>query len=521
MKRSIGNYAQYLRQKSSWLLCILASLVLAFRLGDYYLLDKDEPRYAAAAREMLSLGEFTIPQFNFEPRFEKPILFYLAEMFSFKLFGLSEFAARMPSVVAAILLLLLTYHVAKNFGAQITSSLILLSSLEFYFVARMSIIDMLLNLCFSAVILCFYQACLSPKHKHYLYYAGLAAGLGVLAKGPIAALLPALIIIVFLALQNNLINFIREYKREILISTGIMLVIALPWYITAHIKTAGEFTRVFFGEEHLARFTGTLAVHKASAWWYYLPVVAIGFMPWTVFLPRILWDIFKPLTRGQRLVIENPLITLCLVWAGIVLVFFSLAGVKLINYILPIYLPLAIITAIWLINNPKLSSSVTKIAVSTLIIYCLAVVLVLEPYASKRQANIALLASTIPEHAQVVAVDYLPPSLVYYAKRSSSIDLIQRRDFMTRMYVAEPVYFIAKRDKFHDLTELKDCCEVFKADDKFIYGKNLQKRIVTELQPQKQQETSNTVTEETLGDTPNKKLTRSNTKNRNKNIDDE
>ena len=307
-----------------------------FRLGDYYLLDKDEPRYAAAAREMLSLGEFTIPQFNFEPRFEKPILFYLAEMFSFKLFGLGEFAARMPSVAAAILLLLLLYYVGKNFNISLAAPLILLSSVEFFVMARMSIIDMLLNLCFSAVILFFYQACLSPQHKHYLYYAGIAAGLGALTKGPIAVLLPGLIIVIFLVLQKNLVNFIKEYSREILISLLLMLVIALPWYIYVHIQTGGEFSQVFFGEEHLARFTGNLTVHKAAAYWYYLPVVAIGFLPWSLFLPSIIWDIIRPVFRRQAIVIENPLITLSLVWASVVFLFFSVAGVKLINYILPI-----------------------------------------------------------------------------------------------------------------------------------------------------------------------------------------
>ena len=82
-----------------------------------------------------------------------------------------------------------------------------------------------------------------------------------------------------------------------------------------------------------------------------------------------------------------------------------------------------------------------------------------------------LFARTVPEHAQLIAVDYLPPSLVFYAKRNRKIDLIAPKDFMTRVAIAEPVYFIAKRDKFKDLSEFADCCEVFKADDKFIYGK--------------------------------------------------
>lgn len=424
---------------------------------------------------MLDLGEFIVPQFNFELRFEKPILFYLTEILSFKLFGLSEFAARIPSVVAAVLLLVLLYYVGKNFNIALTAPLILLSSVEFFIMARMSIIDMLLNLCFAAVILFFYQACLSPQHKHYLYYAGIAAGLGALTKGPIAVLLPGLIIVIFLILQKNLVNFIREYGREILISLTLMLVIALPWYIMVHLETGGEFSQVFFGEENLARFTGSLAVHKASPFWFYIPVILVGFLPWSIFLPRIIWDIIRPVFRRQPIVIENPLITLSLVWALVVFIFFSIAGVKLINYILPIYLPLAIITALWLTSHPQLSKLVTKIVSVSLALFVLGSLLVLEPYSARKQENIVLFAHTIPEHAQLIAVDYLPPSLVFYAKRNRKIDLIKPEAFMARVAIAEPVYFIAKRDKFKDLSEFSECCEVFKADAKFIYGKNLQK----------------------------------------------
>ena len=472
-KRYIGSYAQFLSQKASWILCILSVLLLTFRLGDYYLLDKDEPRYPAAAREMLDLGKLIVPQFNFEARYEKPILFYWVEMISLKLFGVNEFAARIPSVVAALALLFLLYHVARNFNVQLIAPMILLTSVQFFIMSRLSIIDMLLNLFFSGVILFFYLSCLSPQHKHYLYYAAVCAGLGTLTKGPIAVLLPGLIIIIFLLLKQNLFNFIQEYRKQILLSLAIILAISLPWYLLVDIESAGDFTRVFFGEEHLARFNGTLQVHKASPFWFYLPVVAIGFLPWTLFLPRIGWDIFSPLFRRQPIIIENPLISLCLVWAITVLVFFSIVGVKLINYILPIYLPLALITAIWINSHQALRASLPKIFTVIYLLLFAAVPLILEPYAIKRQSNIALFASTVPEYSELIAVDYLPPSLVFYSKRSRHIEQISKKRFISRNDANNPVYFIAKREQFKDLAELNDCCEIFSTDEKFIYGKKL------------------------------------------------
>ena len=132
--------------KKEWivpfLLIFVCSLFYLLKLGSYRLIDVDEPRYAEAAKEILNLHNWITPHFNYELRFDKPIFFYWLIAFSYLTFGITEFAARFPSAILAILLVLFTYlfgrkTISKSYG--LISALILATSIEFIAIARMSI----------------------------------------------------------------------------------------------------------------------------------------------------------------------------------------------------------------------------------------------------------------------------------------------------------------------------------------------------------------------------------------------
>ena len=216
-----------MRIKNYWFIFLFAAILYLAFLGGYPLFDKDEPYYAESAREMIERNSFVIPYFNYVPRYEKPILFYLLEVISFKTFGVNEFAARLPSALMALGLLLINYFFAKRIDANsrfaLYSSLILATSLEFFILARMSITDMTLNFFISTSLLSFFvfyeKNLFSDETKAkplFLYLSAMAIAGGVLTKGPIAILLPGLIVCVFLLFTGKLLCFIKRFFLQIL-----------------------------------------------------------------------------------------------------------------------------------------------------------------------------------------------------------------------------------------------------------------------------------------------------------------
>lgn len=342
------------------IIILFAALVYGYNLGNTPLIDPDEPRYAEAAREMLQTGDFIVPHFNYEPRFDKPILFYWLEAASMKTFGVGEFAARLPSALAGVGMVAIAFLLGNIQGLGVLASLITFSTLQIISLSRMAITDMVLCFFISATIAFFYLG-YANRHKHkrefafkkrsgsrWLISSFICMGLGVLCKGPIVAILAILVILPFLWWQKDIKNFVSDTKGDLAAGIFLFLAITLPWYLSIHFATDGEFTRQFFIEHNFNRFAEVTNNHDGP-WWFYLPTVLIGFMPWTVFLIQALFNVevftdpYKP-NQGK---IPQLLPIFCLWWAIVVLAFFTFSSTKLITYILPIYLPLAVIVAKW------------------------------------------------------------------------------------------------------------------------------------------------------------------------------
>ncbi len=342
-------------------LLILLSLcffIFFFGIGSYGLLDKDEPRYAGTALEMLKNNNWIVPKFNFENRFDKPILFYWLIAILYKLFGISDFTSRLPSAICATLCVLFTWYVVKIvFGraAAFLSAIVLLTSIEFVLLGRRAATDMALCLFFTGSM---YSIFLSYYIKDFrikiiwCILAGVFCGLSVLTKGPVGVLLPLIVLTAFLVVKKQFdIKHLRVYFMILFFA----LLVSLPWYIKVHFATGGEFTREFFFKHNLKRFTAVVGEHPGP-FWFYIPVVLGGFMPWTVFFLNAVICTFKRLFKKSF----NKLLLFSFVWILTVFLFFSFSTTKLATYILLIFPPLSIVTGYWILILSKKDPKIVK-----------------------------------------------------------------------------------------------------------------------------------------------------------------
>lgn len=319
-------------------LTALFGFALFFRLGALPLIDPDEGRYAEIPREMLERGDFITPHLNYVKYFEKPPLHYWLDALSFKLFGLNEFAARLPGALMALVGILFTYHLGRRcFGRKsgLYGALVLGSSLGWLVIGRYNVIDMTLSVCMTLALGCFLLAS-RPEERHpgrYYYLFYLFAALTVLAKGLIGLVLPGGIILFQLLLTGR-----WRLLKEMRLPTGIalFLLVGAPWFVAVSLRNP-EFARFFFIHEHFERFL-TKVHGRYEPPWFFIPVL-VGFMlPWSLFIPATVRGIWR-----ERRTAAGEARLYLLLWSAIIFVFFSLSDSKLVPYILPIFPAVALL----------------------------------------------------------------------------------------------------------------------------------------------------------------------------------
>ena len=360
-----------------FIIIILLSLcffVFFFGIGNYGLLDKDEPRYAGTALEMFKNNDWIVPEFNFENRFDKPILFYWLIAISYKFFGISDFTSRLPSALCATLCVLFTWYVARVvFGksAAFLSAIILTTSIEFVLLGRRAATDMVLCLFFTSSL---YSIFLSYYIKDFrvkivwCILAGIFCGLSILTKGPVGILLPLIVLTAFLIVKKQ---FDVKHLKIYFIILFFALLVSLPWYLKIHYATNGEFTREFFFEHNLKRFTSVVGEHPGP-FWFYIPVALGGFMPWTFFFLNAVSSLLKHFFKKTL----NKLLLFSFVWVITVFLFFSFSTTKLATYILLIFPPLSIVTGYWILVLSKRKSYILKNIIGFLSLFLLPVLFV-------------------------------------------------------------------------------------------------------------------------------------------------
>ena len=328
-----------------WLLLLaFCGFFFLWRLASFGLIGADEPRYAQVAREMLARHDWVTPTLGGIPWLEKPPLYYWQAMLAYRAFGVSDWAARLPSVVDATILILVVYWFLRRFrtACALDGTLMLATSAAIVGYARAASTDMPLAATFGIAMLAWFAWFECGNRSLLLaFYAALA--LGMLAKGPVAPFLAAALIILFAASQRS-----WRIVRDTLWLPGILifLIVGLPWYVLVQLRNP-QFFRVFVLEHNLARF-GTNVFHHPEPFWYYLPVTLLGWMPWAVFAVLAVVLAFRK-ARSRE---SDSLNVFLLIWIALVVIFFSLSKSKLPGYILPAIAPGILLLANYLRERP-------------------------------------------------------------------------------------------------------------------------------------------------------------------------
>jgi 4-amino-4-deoxy-L-arabinose transferase-like glycosyltransferase len=329
----------------SWLLdftflaIFLGTLYFIF-LGDRPLFVPDEGRYAEIAREMALSGDYITPRLNEIKYFEKPALFYWLGAGAIKLGGLNLWSLRSINALLGLAGCLVVYLTARKLYGRSTgllAALILSTSTLYFVMAHMISLDLPVTV-FITICLCAFlvgnQYPLGHTRRLYLYGAAIAAALAVLSKGLIGVIFPLMVIGAWFLIGKPW----RLLKQQYIFSCGVIfLLIAAPWHLLVnHINP--EFFHFYFIEQHFLRYTTTEIGHYQPVW-FFIPTLMAGFFPWIVFLPQALKQAWK-----------NQNDKFFLLWAVLIFLFFSFSKSKLIPYILPIFPPLAILTANYLVK---------------------------------------------------------------------------------------------------------------------------------------------------------------------------
>jgi 4-amino-4-deoxy-L-arabinose transferase-like glycosyltransferase len=330
---SQGSDDRVLPARETILLLAASAALLLFRLGAAPLVGPDEPRYARVAVEMERSGDLVTPTLQGAPWLEKPILYYWLAAGSYSLLGENEWAARLPAVGGALLMVACTALLgARLYGSRVGlwAGWIAGTGLLVFAYGRAATMDMLLAGTLTAGLGLLALRRLGISGPSAAVAGGAFLGLATLAKGPLGVLLPLLVLVPHAWLTRR-----RASMR--LVTFGAMAafaVVALPWYVL-ELKAQGRaFVDTFFVNHNLERFTSTTHRHPGSIL-YYLPVLVAGLFPWSGLL----------VPAAARFDRRAPADVLLGLWVLGPLLFFSAAGAKLPGYILPVLPPLAVMMA--------------------------------------------------------------------------------------------------------------------------------------------------------------------------------
>jgi 4-amino-4-deoxy-L-arabinose transferase-like glycosyltransferase len=310
------------------------------------LVDRDEPRFAEASREMRERSDYVIPYFNDKYRFDKPAFIYWTQIASYTVFGENDFAARFPSAVAAALTAVLLYAWGRRLEGERTgwwAAIIFTLCLQVFVHAKASVADMWLVFFVAAAHWAGFELLRNPTDESRVKYWRLAfyvaLGFGFLAKGPLAWL-PLLTV-----LSTKLFRRDVPLARRFWFLTGMLgaFAIVCTWGIPAVIRTNGEFFKVGIGRHVVERSFNVMEGHGANSWNTYLAAmpfyfitVFLSFFPWSIKLPALTKRLWR-----QRDATDNYLIS------GILIVFIimSLVKTKLPHYTLPAFPLLSLLLA--------------------------------------------------------------------------------------------------------------------------------------------------------------------------------
>ena len=282
-------------------LAIGVACVWFLTLDARHLLPSDEGRYASIAREMLASGDWVTVRYNGLKYFEKPPLQIWMTALAFQAFGIGEWQARLWTAFSG-------------------AAGLVVGALAFVL---------------ASVLIAQHPSASPATRRNWMLGAWAAMAVAVLTKGPVAIALPGLVLVVYSALARDFAVW-----RRLHLGVGLLVLVAIaaPWFVLVSERNP-EFARFFFIHEHLQRYLSHVH-HREGAWWYFVPQLAMGFLPWL----GLAWPMVKVVRAEPADAGFRPLLLLA-VWATAIFVFFSASSSKLPGYIVPIYPALAILAA--------------------------------------------------------------------------------------------------------------------------------------------------------------------------------
>lgn len=352
------------------ILLLLCWLAFFNGLGALGLTDKTEALFVEVAREMLERNDWVTPWWNGERFFDYPVWGYWMVVGSFRLFGISEWAARLPSALAASAVVLAGFGLVvtwaspqeplrQRWGRGLLAAGVLATSPGWIGWGRVATTDMFLS---SAITLALFSFLLAhrlperplPARLGRIGFA-LFSAIAVLAKGPVGLLLPGLVIVIFLTVTGQ---WRQWWRPASLLAMALLFAgVCLPWYVAATQANGSVFVEGFLGFSNLQRFTSVLYRHPGPPW-FYLPWVLLLLLPWSLFLAPAMaalrfwrWSQWRRAASDPGL--ELPLFLL--LWLVVIVGFFSAAATKLPGYILPALPAGSLLVALWFRPLPPLA----------------------------------------------------------------------------------------------------------------------------------------------------------------------
>jgi len=348
------------------LLLALCGILFFWNLGALGLTDRDEGRNAEAGREMLETGDWMSPTFNYEPRYAKPVLVYWLMSASYKTFGVSEFAARFPSALFGLSLVLMLYLFLtrlRDANTGLLGALMLALNLQMIGLNRMALTDSVLIFFTTLSLFAFWLGFQTTRERRpwmWIYYA--AMGIATLTKGPVGFLVPLIVVALYLSLTKQWRPFWQEGRP--LAGTALTILIALPWYAGMWWLHGSEYTASAQANT-VGRFLKPMEGHSFG-FLFYIPVLLLGFFPWSGWL-LFAWPQTYKSWRAARKTLSvssetpgegtdpSPVIPAPLqsdkldwfagAWIFATFVFFTLSSTRLPHYIGPLFPAAAILTA--------------------------------------------------------------------------------------------------------------------------------------------------------------------------------
>ena len=423
MPAILGRRLKSINYTLLFLGCVLFHIAGTWSLP---LIDRDEPRFAEASREMMERGDYIVPYFNNQFRFDKPPLTYWVQVVSYRIFGQNDFAARFPTTIAAALVALSIFAWGKRIGGDKAGwivAIIFTLCLQTFIHAKAAVADMWLVLFVTTAHWAGYELLFGngkrptsnvqrpTPNSEYLrwwlvFYLSLA--LGFLAKGPIAWVPLLTVAATKFYLPNS--QLLRRFK----FLRGILLMLALIslWGVPALIRTHGEFFSVGIGRHVIGRSIGAMEGHGANSLGLYLLLlpfyfitVFASFFPWSIQLPSLARRLWK-----SRDDIDNYLLS----GTAVIFIIFSLIKTKLPHYTLPAFPLLALLLARrWPAEKAKVFSC---LGVATAGLW-IALALIAPPFLASSFPARALFEQAhgdLRPEMEFGAIEYQEPSLVWY-----------------------------------------------------------------------------------------------------------